>query len=100
VEIRWCFVLTPPSEFFGNLGNNSSVSPASGAAPTFYFCEPEALTAWWSLVTSGAGSMLKGVATATIAILALIVADEYLSNGFYTDAAMSMLKDMRYSFRW
>jgi hypothetical protein len=44
--------------------------------------------------------MLKGVATATIAILALIVADEYLSSGFYTDAAMSMLKDMRYSFRW
>jgi hypothetical protein len=44
--------------------------------------------------------MLKGVATATIAILALIAVDEYLSNGFYTDAAMSMLGDMRRSFRW
>jgi hypothetical protein len=44
--------------------------------------------------------MLKGVATATIAILALIAVDECLSNGFYTDAAMSMLREMRYSFRW
>jgi hypothetical protein len=44
--------------------------------------------------------MLKDVATATMAILALIVVDEYLSNGFYTDAAMSMLGDIRRSFRW
>jgi hypothetical protein len=44
--------------------------------------------------------MLKGVATATIAILALIAVDEYLSSGFYTDAAMSMLSEMRRSLRW
>jgi hypothetical protein len=44
--------------------------------------------------------MLRGVVKAIIVILAAIVVDEYLYYGFYTDAAMSMLRDMRHSFRW
>jgi hypothetical protein len=44
--------------------------------------------------------MLRGVAKAIVVILAVIAADECLYNGFYTDAAMSMMRDIRHSFRW
>lgn len=44
--------------------------------------------------------MLRGTAKAIVVILAAIVLDEYFYNGLYTDAVISMLRDMRHSFRW
>jgi hypothetical protein len=44
--------------------------------------------------------MLRGLAKAIVVILAAIAIDQYLDNGLYTDHAMSMLRDIRHSFRW
>jgi hypothetical protein len=56
--------------------------------------------ALWSLYPQER-MMLKGVAKAiVVVVVAVIAADEYLYNGFYTDTAMSMLRDMRRSFWW
>jgi hypothetical protein len=43
--------------------------------------------------------MLWGLAKATIVILAATAIDEYVYDGQYADAAMSMLRDMRHWFR-
>jgi hypothetical protein len=44
--------------------------------------------------------MLTGIAKAIVVILAAIAVDQYLYSGLYTDAAMSMLREIRHSFRW
>jgi hypothetical protein len=43
--------------------------------------------------------MIKGFAIAVLVVLGASQLDQYLTNGRYTDAAMSMLKQIRHSFR-
>jgi hypothetical protein len=91
------FALTRPLDFFGTLETFQRSPVWRGAHRLF---EPEATTAWWVSLSSGARSMLRGTAKAIVVILAAIVLDEYFYNGLYTDAVISMLRDMRHSFRW
>jgi hypothetical protein len=42
--------------------------------------------------------MLKGVAKVLLIIGVAVLADQYFANGFYTDSALSMLKQIRHSF--
>jgi hypothetical protein len=43
--------------------------------------------------------MIKGFAIAAVVLFGASQLDEYLYNGRYTDAAMSMLRQIRHSFR-
>jgi hypothetical protein len=43
--------------------------------------------------------MLKGILIVVLALLCAALLDEYLTGGWYTDAAMAMLRQMRHSFR-
>ena len=42
--------------------------------------------------------MLKGIAKAILIVAVVMMADHYLTDGFYTDGALSMLKQIRHSF--
>lgn len=42
--------------------------------------------------------MLKGAAIAALALTIASQADQYLSNGRYTDVALAMLRQIRHSF--
>lgn len=42
--------------------------------------------------------MLKGIAKAILLIAGVVMADQYFADGFYTDGALSMLKQIRHSF--
>jgi hypothetical protein len=42
--------------------------------------------------------MLKGIAKAFVIIGVTIVADQIFHDGLYTDAALSMLREMQHSF--
>ena len=42
--------------------------------------------------------MLKGIVKAILIVSVVLVADQHLTNGFYTDGALSMLRHMRHSF--
>jgi hypothetical protein len=44
--------------------------------------------------------MLTGIAKAVIILAIAVVADQYLSGGLYTDAALSMLRQIRHSSIW
>jgi len=43
--------------------------------------------------------MFKGILIAGLVLLAAALLDQYLAHGLYTDATMSMLRQMRHSFR-
>ena len=43
--------------------------------------------------------MIKGVAIAALVVAAAILADQQLSYGYYTDAALALLRQMQHSFR-
>jgi hypothetical protein len=43
--------------------------------------------------------MLKGFAIVVLLLLGASQLDQYLTHGRYTDAAMSMLRQIRHSFR-
>jgi len=43
--------------------------------------------------------MLKGIAKAIVIIAVVLLADQYFANGFYTDGALSMLRQIRHSFQ-
>jgi hypothetical protein len=43
--------------------------------------------------------MFKGFLIVVLALLCAVLLDEYLTNGWYTDVAMAMLRQMRHSFR-
>lgn len=43
--------------------------------------------------------MFKGFAIAVLLLLAASQLDRYLTHGRYTDAAISMLRQIRHSFR-
>jgi hypothetical protein len=43
--------------------------------------------------------MIKGFAIAVLVLLGAAQLDQYLTDGRYTDAAMSMLRHIRHSFR-
>jgi hypothetical protein len=43
--------------------------------------------------------MLHGIAKAIVIIGVAFIADQFLSGGFYSDAALSMLRRIEYSFR-
>jgi hypothetical protein len=43
--------------------------------------------------------MLKGILIAGLVLLGAALLDQYLTYGLYTDAAMSMLRQVRHSFR-
>jgi hypothetical protein len=42
--------------------------------------------------------MLNGIVKAILIISVVVIADQYFTNGFYTDGALSMLRQMRHSF--
>jgi hypothetical protein len=42
--------------------------------------------------------MLKGFVVAALVLLGAAQLDQYLTHGRYTDAAMSMLRQIRHSF--
>jgi hypothetical protein len=42
--------------------------------------------------------MLNGIAKAVVIIGLAVIADQFLSNGFYTDATLSMLRQIEHSF--
>jgi hypothetical protein len=44
--------------------------------------------------------MLAGIAKAVIILTIAVVADHYLYGGLYTDAALSMLRQIRHSTIW
>jgi hypothetical protein len=43
--------------------------------------------------------MFKGFVIAVLVVLGAAQLDQYLTNGRYTDGAMSMLRQIRHSFR-
>jgi hypothetical protein len=43
--------------------------------------------------------MLHGIAKAVVIIGVAFIADQFLSGGFYSDATLSMLRQIEYSFR-
>ena len=43
--------------------------------------------------------MIKGFVIAVLVLLGASQLDQYLTHGRYTDAAMSMLRQIRHSFR-
>ncbi|MCP1843890.1 hypothetical protein ACVIHI_003192 [Bradyrhizobium sp. USDA 4524] len=43
-------------------------------------------------------TMIKGFAIAAIAVLGTSQVDQYLTHGFYTDAVLAMLRQMRHWF--
>jgi hypothetical protein len=43
--------------------------------------------------------MFKGILVAGLVLLGAALLDQYLTNGQYTDSAMSMLRQIRHSFR-
>jgi hypothetical protein len=43
--------------------------------------------------------MLKGIAKAIVIVGIALMADQYLANGTYSDAALSILGQMEHSFR-
>jgi hypothetical protein len=43
--------------------------------------------------------MFKGILIAGLVLLGAALLDQYLTYGLYTDAAMSMLRQVRHSFR-
>lgn len=43
--------------------------------------------------------MFKGFVIAVVVLLGAALLDQYLTHGWYTDAAMSMLREIRHSFR-
>ena len=43
--------------------------------------------------------MLNGIIKAAVMIGTVVLADQYLADGIYTDAALSMLSQMAHSFR-
>jgi hypothetical protein len=42
--------------------------------------------------------MLNGIVKAIVIVSLVVLADQYLTSGLYTDAALSMLKQIRHSF--
>jgi hypothetical protein len=44
-------------------------------------------------------TMFKGILVAGLVLLGAALLDQYLTNGRYTDAAMSMARQIRHSFR-
>ena len=42
--------------------------------------------------------MLKGFAIAVVLVLGASQVDQYFCQGYYTDGALAMLKQMRHSF--
>ena len=44
--------------------------------------------------------MGKGIWAATIALGAVVAADQYFNSGYYTDAALVVLRQIRHSFGW
>jgi hypothetical protein len=51
------------------------------------------------LLPFGEAHMFKGILIAGLVLLAAALLDQYLAHGLYTDATMSMLRQMRHSFR-
>ncbi len=42
--------------------------------------------------------MLNGIVKAVVIIGAVVLADQFLTNGTYTDATLSMLRQIEHSF--
>jgi hypothetical protein len=67
----------------------------SGNAPAktkFPFLQPV------QVPSRGNAPMFRGIAKAFVIIGITIVADQFLHDGLYTDAALSMLREMQHSF--
>jgi hypothetical protein len=43
-------------------------------------------------------TMIKNLAAAAVALFGISLADQFLTNGQYTDAVIAMLRQIRYSF--
>jgi hypothetical protein len=50
------------------------------------------------LCFSGQDPMLNGIVKAVVIIAAVALADQFLTNGTYTDATLSMLRQIEHSF--
>lgn len=44
--------------------------------------------------------MDKGIWAAIFALGALVAADQYFNRGYYSDAALTVLRQIRHSFGW
>jgi hypothetical protein len=42
--------------------------------------------------------MLNGIIKAIVIVSVAVIADQYFTNGLYTDGALSMLRQIRHSF--
>jgi hypothetical protein len=42
--------------------------------------------------------MLNGIVKAILIVSVVVIADQYFSNGYYTEGTLSMLRQMRHSF--